>query len=173
MLNFSDNLNKTKTKLLIFSGVSLFIAISKSLPQKVAVLGMDLSKNETIVGWFVFAITVYFLFNFLVYSLVELTQYFLPSLIGRKTRNTTGSTLGLTAEECFTYEQNQSDCSDIGTESGELSDINRKNEEITFKYKNGFVQFSNAIKLAIEFVFPLLFSFISSCFLYSYLVNVE
>lgn len=171
MFNLSDDLKKIKTKLLVLSGVSLFISLTKALPQKVAILGLDLSKNETMAGWFVFAVTLYFLLIFLIFSLIEVIQYYLPTLIGRKTANTTGDTIGLTAEECFPdHAENDTD---IGTVSGELEEINLKNQKITYKYKRNFIKFSNMVKLSSEFAFPIIFGCVSVSYLYCFLSGIK
>ena len=171
MFDLNDDLKKIKTKVLVMSGISLFIALTQALPQKVAILGLDLSKNETMAGWFILAITAYFLISFMVFSIIEIIQYYLPTLIGRKTAKTTGDTIGLTADECFPDHEHQYDDEDAGTTSGEMNDIKRKNQEITYKYKSNFVRVSNLVKLTTDFVFPIVFSFISlkllSCFLLS------
>ena len=52
MFDLNDDLKKIKTKVLVLSGISLFIALTQALPQKVAILGLDLSKNETMAGLF-------------------------------------------------------------------------------------------------------------------------
>ena len=169
MFNLNDDLKKTKTKVLVMSGVSLFIALTQALPQKVAILGLDLSKNETMAGWFILAVTTYFLISFIISSIIEIIEYYLPTLIGRKTANTTGDVIGLTADECFPEHEHDYYDQDAGTTSGEINDIKRKNQEITYKYKRNFVRVSNLVKLISDFVFPIVFSFISlnllSCFL--------
>jgi zinc transporter ZupT len=171
MFDLNGDSKKIKTKVLVMSGISLFIALTQALPQKVAILGLDLSKNETMAGWFVLAITAYFLISFIVFSIIEIIQYYLPTLIGRKTAKTTGDTIGLTADECFPDHEHEHYDQDTGTTSGEINDIKRKNQEITYKYKSNFVRVSNFVKLATDFVFPIVFSFISlkllSCFLIS------
>jgi len=171
MFNLSDDLKKIKTKLLVLSGISLFISLTKALPQKVEILGLDLSKNETMVGWFVLAVTLYFLLNFLIFSLIEVTQYYLPTLIGRKTANTTGDTIGLTAEECFPHHEENDP--DIGTVSGELNEINLKNQKITYIYKRNFIMFSNMVKLSSEFAFPIIFGCVSVSYLYCFLSGIK
>jgi hypothetical protein len=171
MFNLSDDSKKIKTKVLVLSGVSLFIALSQALPKKVAILGLDLSNNETMAGWFVFTITAYFLTSFIVFSIIEIVQYYLPTLIGRKTANTTGDTIGLTADECFP--DHQGDDFDIGTTSGEIKEINSKNKKITYKYKSNFVKFYNVVKLSTEIIFPIIFGIISLRYLYCFLTSIQ
>lgn len=173
MFNLNNDLKKVKTKVLAMSGVSLFIALTRALPQKVAILGLDLSKNETMAGWFVLAVTTYLLINFSISSIIEIIEYYLPTLIGRKTANTTGDIIGLTADECFSDHEHEDYDQDVGTVRGEIKDINRKNKEITYKYKNNFVRASNLVKLTMDFLFPIVFSFISLKLLYSFLIDIN
>lgn len=131
MLNLSDDLKKIRTKFLIFSGVSLFIALTKVLPQKVAILGLDLSKNETMTGWFILVITSYLLLSFLIYSLIDIVQYYLPTLIMRKTKSTTGDILGFTIgdvieEGGYVDPKSVLGC-ELGTINGEKKDIDNQN----------------------------------------------
>ncbi len=171
MFDLNNDLKKIKTKVLVMSGISLFISLTRALPQKVAILGLDLSKNETMAGWFVLAVTAYFLMNFIIFSIVEIIKYYLPDLIGCKTKNTRGDTIGLTAEECYPDHENEYYDSERGTTSGEINDIERKNQFITYKYNSNFVKFSNAVKLTIDFVFPIVFSLMSLSFLSCFLIN--
>ena len=171
MFDLNDDLKKIKTKVLVMSGISLFIALTQALPQKVAILGLDLSKNETMAGWFVLAVTAYFLVSFMISSIIEIIQYYLPTLIGRKTAKTTGDVIGLTEDECFPEHEQEYFDSDAGTTSGEVNDIRRKNQEITYKYKSNFVRASNLVKLITDFVFPIVLSVISLVLLYCFLIN--
>ena len=173
MFDLNDDLKKTKVKVLVMSGISLFIALTQALPQKVAILGLDLSKNETMAGWFVLAVTIYFLISFIVFSVIQIIQYYLPAFIGYKTAKTTGDTIGLTAEECYPEHENEYYDSDTGTTSGEINDINRKNKIITYKYKRNFIRFSNLVKLMTDFVFPIVFGVISLKLLSCFLINIQ
>jgi hypothetical protein len=169
MLNLSDDLKKIKSKGLVLSGISLFVALTQALPQKVAILGLDLSKNETMAGWFILATSLYFLIIFIIFSTLEIIQYYIPYLISKKTAKTTGDTIGLTIEECSP--EYESDDPDIGTPSGEEKEINTKNQKITYQYKNNFIRFSNLVKLFIEVVFPIIFGLISLWLLYGFLIS--
>ncbi len=167
MLEVSDKLEKTKNKMLLISGVALFISLTKTLPDKVTALGLDLEGKEAVFGWFIFTISSYFLTRFIMLSAVELLQYYLPDLISTKTSKTTGDTIGLTADECFNNE-----CEDdyeIDAVSGEIFEINKKNEIIQRTYKSRFVKFSNGITLLFELLGPMIFSIASIVLLYRFL----
>ena len=171
MFDLNDDLKKIKTKVLAMSGISLFIALTQALPQKVAILGLDLSKNETMAGWFVLAVTAYFLVSFIISSIIEIIQYYLKNLIGRKTAKTTGDVIGLTEDERFPEHEQEYYDSDAGTTSGEVNDIRRKNQKITSKYESNFVMASNLVKLTTDFIFPIILSVTSLVLLYCFLIN--
>lgn len=174
MFELNDDLKKVKTKVLVMSGISLFISLTQALPQKVAILGLDLSKNETMAGWFVLAVTVYFLISLIAGSILDVAHYYLPSFIGRKTAKTTGNTIGLTADECHPeHEQQWYDNQGAGTTSGEMNDIREKNREITHKYENNFVRVFNVVKLVTDLVLPIVFGVISIGLLYCFLMSIE
>ena len=98
-LSLSEEAKKIKSKFLVLSGISLFIGLTKALPQKVSLLGLDLSSSQHVLGWFVFFVTLVLLINFLIVTLLELVEYYLPSLIKIKTDKTIGDTLGLNPDE--------------------------------------------------------------------------
>lgn len=169
MLVLSDESQKTKAKMLVFSGVALFVALTQTLPSKVAILGMDLSQNEEVTGWFILAVSLYFFVRFMLLSLVETLQYYLPSLISNRTSKTIGNTIGLTAEECDPpFDESEYE---PGTTHGERFEIDRKNERITYRYKSGFVKVANAITWLLELVFPAMISAVSVYCLWSFLIS--
>lgn len=167
MFEVSDRLGKTKDKMLLISGVSLFVSLTKTLPDKVTALGLDLDGKEAVFGWFIFAISAYFLTRFIALSAIELVQYYLPDFISTKISKTTGDTIGLTADECFKNEHE--DDYEIGTASGEIHEINKKNEIIQRTYKVRFVKFSNGVTLFFELLGPVIFSILSITLLYGFL----
>ena len=167
MLEITDRLEKTKNKMLLLSGVSLFISLTEALPDKVTALGLDLAGKESVLGWFVFVISLYFLVRFTLLSAVEIIEYYLPNLISTKTSKTTGDTIGLTADECFRNEKE--DDYGIGTVSGEIQEIYKKNEIIQRTYKSRFVQFSNLVTLTFDVLGPVIFSIVSIARLYGFL----
>ena len=170
--SFSDQTNKIKSKYLIFSGVSLFIGLTEALPKKFSLIGLDLSNNQEVLGWFIFCINLILLFNFVVVAALELMEHYLPSLIRKKTDKTTGETLGLTAEECIqSQEDNREDDNNIGTPEKELKDIARENENIAYSYKKLYVQIHDFTVLACEFVFPIVFSLFGMYFILNFLLT--
>jgi len=78
VLLFSDKANKIKSKLLVLSGVSLFIGLTKALPENFSFISMDLSHNPAVLGWFIFYITLCLLLIFITVSALDITENYLP-----------------------------------------------------------------------------------------------
>ncbi len=169
---FSDKTKKIRSKYIILSGVSLFVGLTETLPKKFSLVGLDLSENQEVLGWFIFFVTLILFLNFIALATLEFIEYYLPSLIKKKTDNTTGNTLGLTSEECIqshggNYEQDEN----IGTPEQELKDINRENTNITYSYKKLYVRIHNLTVLICEFIFPIVFSLFGMYFILIFLLS--
>lgn len=171
MFELSENTYKHKTKLLTLSAVAWFIVITEVLPTNVAALGLDFTSNNVVVGWFLAALTAYFLVVFFVYSAKEFYHYLLPWRIAKRTKNITGNIIGLTEEDIFRdlHEPNNDD----GTVSGEWKEIqeNRKKEErklTLFDLKIG-----NRIYIALEVLLPVIFGVFSLILLVKFLVGPQ
>jgi hypothetical protein len=168
--SFSEETRKIKSKFLVLSGASLFVGLTEALPKKFSLVGLDLSNNQEVLGWFIFFISVVLLLNFVIVAVLELIEHYLPSLIKKETDKTTGDTLGLTPEECLQSQVNNNQQNEaIGTPTQELKDINRKNTIITHNYKSAYIKLHNIMVLAFEFFSPIIFSIFGIYFLYRYL----
>lgn len=156
IFKISENTQKVKTKVLGLSGICLFIGLTKTLPEKVEMLGLDLSNAPDITGWFLLAITLYFLLKFLASAILEIVNYHLPEIIGIKTKNTTGNIIGLTLDECFkSYENHENlNNAEMGTVHGEQQDIQEKNQNIAIKIRKNFVFLNNIYTYAINILLP-------------------
>lgn len=170
IFSITDELGKAKVKMLSLASISLFIALTETLPKQIAFLGLNFTGKEDVLGWFIFTLTVYFALRFFLLSLIEVVKYYLPSLISISTSKSTGDIIGLTIEECFQHQASQDTQDyDIGTISAEISEVERKNELISYQYKKWFVKFSNVFNLIFEIILPSFFSIISSTLLYLFL----
>jgi hypothetical protein len=148
----------------------LFIALSEALPQKISLLVLDLSSNPKIAGWFILAVTFYFLVTASLYGTLDLIKHYLPALILKKTQNLSGSILGLTENECVNHnEPHHLEQSEVGTPSAELADIKYQKIEIENKYNSNFITTSNIAKIVFEFLLPIMFSVFGMFQLQSYL----
>lgn len=173
-LIFNENCNKLKFKLLILSGTSLFIGLTEVLPKKFTLIGLDLSNNQGVLGWFIFFTTLVVLIYFVFSAILGLIDYYLPELIKIKTDKTTGETLGLTPEECLRSQGDHSETiENIGTPAQELDDINRQNQEIEYSYNNFYISAHNFLVICFEFFIPIIFSIISMHYLYGFLVCIK
>lgn len=172
--SFSEESRKLKLKFLTFSGISLFVGLAKALPKKFSLIGLDLSNNQEVLGWFIFFITLVLFFNFLIVTIFELIEYYLPSLIKQKIYKNTGDTLGLTLEECIQHEENNyGQYETIGTPSQELDDINRKNSIATYNYNNLYIKWHDYMVITFEFLSPIIFSIFGIYYLYNYLSHIN
>ena len=152
------------------TGISLFISLTKALPQKVSLLGLDLSSNPKVTGWFILAVSLYFLATVLIYGSLDLIKYYLPNYIGYKTKNLTGSTIGLTEEECVYHNQpHYLDQPEVGTTSAELADITQQKIDTEKQYNSRFIKLSNFSKISFDFALPVIFNIIASYALFNFL----
>jgi hypothetical protein len=156
MFKPSEKVIKLKTQVLTLSIVCLFISISGALPKKIALIGLDLSLNSDISGWFLLVITAYFFVNFLVTLGLEIVKDKLPDIIKLKTSKTKGGTIGLTQQEI--HEQNQFNEIDdylVGTVPGEVKDIEIRKQEITTSYINIYGYIHNSWIYLIDYILPI------------------
>ena len=156
IFKISENMQKVKTKVLALSGIFLFIGLTKSLPENVAILGLDLSNAPDIIGWFILAITLYFLLKFLVSAILEIVNHHLPEIILTKTQNTTGDIIGITLDECCNSNENYEDINDenMGSIHGEIQAIQEKNKNIAMKIKKQFVFLNNLNTYTTDILLP-------------------
>ncbi|HDI3228390.1 TPA: hypothetical protein PMB55_003737, partial [Vibrio cholerae] len=96
----------------------------------------------------------------------------LPKWIAYKARKVRGDTLGLSPDdveveyEKYNFDEGEED---IGTLSGEVKEIKRKQEQLESTYKSRYVKIYNAWVYFIDFVFPIFLSVYSSAALYKFL----
>jgi len=143
----------------VLSGICLFVGITEALPQKVSLIGLDLSGKPEVFGWFLFVLTAYSLATSLVLATLDLIRYYLPYIIRKKGANVTGSSLGFTEHECsnFLYEKEEENIS----LASDMLDIRRQRKEIETNYYSHYVKLSNLLKLFFDVCFPIVFSIVS------------
>ncbi|MBV1929160.1 MAG: hypothetical protein KUG81_06565 [Gammaproteobacteria bacterium] len=174
IFNFSEEFLKSKNKLLIFSGISLFIGLSKALPQKVAIIGLDLTAKPEITGWFLLAVSIYFFAIFLVIGCLELISFYLPKYINIKSRSFTGNVLGFTEDECHSDEEaHHLDEREAGTVYSEHQDIQEQKKELEKAYTSNFIFVSNTLKITLDYLLPLLLFIFGAFYLISYLLCIS
>ena len=123
---------------------------------------MDLSGKPEVFGWFLLAVTGYFLITSLALAILDLIKYYLPYFIVKKGANVTGSVIGLTEDECQSENfENYLDRQEAGTVSSELRDIQRQRQNIEANYNSRYVKLANATKLLFDLAFPIILSAIS------------
>lgn len=146
----------------MLSGVCLFVGLTKALPQKVSLIGLDLSGSPEVFGWFLFSITFYFFITSLVLVVLDLIKHYLPYIVIKKGANVTGSVIGLTEEECQSENfEHYLDQPEVGTAHSEFQDIQRQRKYIEVSYNSKYIKLANSTKLLFDILFPLVFAVIS------------
>ncbi len=173
---FLESTEKLKTKVLIFSGVSLFVGLTKSLPTEVSLKGLNLEGKECIVGWFLFIITFYLTIHFVVLVGFDLIKFFKDSIISKKSKNLRGDTIGLTYEEIGEeydrqneYLENNNFDEHAGTLGAEAEDIHRKIQKLKDDFDITYVSIYNKIDIVFNGIVPFALSIIGLWYLYCFL----
>lgn len=175
---FTEETLKLKTKVLLFSGVSLFVGLTKTLPTKLALIGMDFEKSGKILGWFLIAITVYLLIHFVVMLYLDLRKFHKKNIIKAKGKNVTGDTIGFTeediAEEYARQEELYKDMTDDarrGSLGDELDDIRRKIKALEEKFDAKQVTLQYKIELFFNGALPINLAIAGIIYLLCFLVQ--
>lgn len=156
----------------MLSAISLFIALSEALPQKVAILGLDLSANPTVTGWFLVAATAYFFLLTFTFGALDILRYRQPAIVRRLSRNLTGDTLGLTEEECFqgNDQPHHLDESEVGTSHQEFQDIQRQRSEIDSNVRSSHQTAYDWLILSFYYLLPIFLYVVSQWYLVGFLL---
>ncbi|MGB6327431.1 MAG: hypothetical protein WBF48_00770 [Halarcobacter sp.] len=167
---------KLKTKVLLFSGVSLFIGLTKALPTKLSLIGLNFESTPTILGWFLIAITTFFLSNFIIILNLDIIEYFKKNIINGKAKNLTGDTIGFTYEEIDDEYNRQNEYNENyqeprGSLSDEAEDIHRKIKILENDFDNKHLKFTNIIELFFNALVPIVLALFSLVFLYNFLTQ--
>lgn len=174
---FTESTLKLKTKVYIFSGLSLFIGLTKVLPTKLTFIGLNLEHNNKLLGWFLFIITLYFFIYFILMAGLDIFKFFKKHIINKKAKNFTGDTIGLTYDEIGQeydreeyHDINQED-HQIGTLSSEADDIHRKIKSLEDRFNSIHFNIYNSIEIIFNGLFPTILSFLGIVYLYCFLIN--
>lgn len=163
---------KLKTKVILFAGVSLFIGLTKTLPTKLSLIGLDLTSSPKTLGWFLLGITIVLFVNFLVVLTLDYIKYFKKNIISIEGKKLTGDTVGLTykeigeeydKEEHYTQEEKQ------GTLAEEAEDIQRKLKALENHFDKRHLNFTNLIEFLFNVFLPVFLAAIGLRYLYCFL----
>lgn len=172
MFKPNEEVQKLKTQTLTLSGIALFISITAALPEKIAIIGLDLSGSKETAGWFLFMILGYFLLKFTIFSTFEVMKTVLPRWISYKGKDLRGDIMGFTKQEIHNEYERQNHPhvnEDFGTLSGEVADIARKRDKLERDYKYKFVAAYNLWLCISDIIFPIVFGCYCSWALYHFL----
>jgi hypothetical protein len=173
----SEETIKIKTKVFIFAGVSLFIGLTKALPTKLSLIGLNFQQNEKILGWFILAITIFLSIHFIIVASLNISKYFKSHFINRKAKTLTGDTIGLTYDEIGQEYDRQNEYNDTFNEdqrstlSDEADDIKRKIKYLEDKFDKKHITINNIIEILFNFITPIIFTIISIKYLYCFLIQ--
>ena len=173
----SEDANKLKTKLFVFSGVSLFIGLTKVLPTKLSIIGLNFGENEKILGWFLISITIFLLIHFSIIASLNVIKYFKDYFISQKVKKLTGDTIGLTYKEIGEeYDQQEEyidnrDDTPRGSLSDEAEDIQRKMKALEERFDKNHLTFYNIIEIIFNYIIPIVLAIVSSRYLYCFLLQ--
>lgn len=175
---FTDTTLKLKTKVIIFSGLSLFIGITEILPKKLVLFGLDFEKNERVLGWFLIIITLYLFIHFILIAILDMRIYFQNHLLDSKIKSLSGDTIGLNMSEISgAYELQQSEHhhdsldESRGTLYGESEDIQNKSKKLYDTFNSKHIQMYEKIELFFYFITPLLLGMVSMYYLFRFLIK--
>ncbi|NJA07648.1 hypothetical protein [Methylomonas sp. UP202] len=76
----SEETKKHKRNSIIASGICLFIALTATLPEKLAIFGINFSTfvQQKTAGWFIFSVSIYIFLYYLAYALPEIAKWLRP-----------------------------------------------------------------------------------------------
>ena len=168
----SETTLKLKTKVVLFSGASLFIGLTKALPTKLSLIGLNLTNSPKILGWFILGITIVLFINFLILLALDCSNYFKQYIISIKAVKLTGDIVGLTSNEIVeeykrTEENNQNERQ--GTLREEAEDITRKIKALEDSFDKKHLSFTNLIELFFNAVIPIVLTLVGVSYLYCFL----
>jgi len=172
LFKLSEEVQKLKTQTLTLSGIALFISITAALPEKIAIIGLDLSGSKETAGWFLLTILGYFLLKFTILSTFEVTKKVLPRWISYKGKGLRGDAMGFSDQDIHDEYERQGQYhtnEDLGTLSGEIADIERKRNKLERDYKSKFVAAYNLWLYVSDIIFPIVFGCYSSWALFRFL----
>jgi len=173
----TETTQKLKTKVLLFSGVSLFIGLTKVLPTKLSLIGLNFEHSAKILGWFLIIITAVLFTNFLIMLILDISKYFKKNIINLKGKRLTGDTIGLTYEEIGEEYDRQEAYNQLnyeeqrGTLGDEAEDIHRKMKLLENSFDNTHLKFFNIIELLFNAVLPIILAILGFIYLYCFLVK--
>lgn len=164
---------KLKTKVILFSGISLFIGLTKVLPTKLALIGLSFENSPKIIGWFLIVSTAFLFINYITMLLLDVVKYFKKNIINIKGKNLTGDTIGLTYKEisqAYEYNQNYQE-EQRSTLADEVDDIHRKIKNLEESFDNKHLAFYNIVEFFFNGLLPTILAIFGFIYLYRFLVE--
>ncbi len=165
---FSEITSKLRTKLIILSGISLFIGITEKMPHDFTIIGLKLGEDDKTLGWFILVATAVIFSYFLMRSLLEIKAYNANEIILNKTRNTTSEFSGMTKKEYYSERENSNE--DTYSPNYEMDSIDRQNGVIEKKFIISHNKFKKLTIYIFELVLPVVLAATGVYYLFSFLI---
>ncbi len=168
---FSEATSKLRSKVIIFSTISLFMGITEKIPHNFTIIGLKISETDKTLGWFILAATLVVFFYFLMNAYLEFEEYNLEDIIQNKARDIKCELTGITEEEYYhksdyqiEYEQDMR--LENMTESDSFHEQRRMiKNEVTTRH----IKFRKYITFVFEFVLPVILAMVSIYYLCPFL----
>jgi ABC-type multidrug transport system fused ATPase/permease subunit len=169
-----DETLKLKTKVILFSGTSLFVGLTKVLPTKLALIGLNFKDNGKTMGWFLLTITLILFLNFIILGILDIIKYYQNYLLGKKEEQFTGDTLGLTYKEIHQEDYKQefynNKNENIGSFQNEIDNLNKKTKILRNNFDKKLFFIYNLIELIFNIGIPIILACFGLIYLYHFLI---
>ena len=165
---FSEETIKLRHNSLLSSTACLFIGLTNSVPNKIALFGLGVQPaNESMIGWFILLVSSYVYFHFLSSAIIELADWVKPFWVYINTKKELIIN-GPFHEDDFENIPAPTDESDRNAmyQDAKEHKIWEFAQRFSFAYK--FIY----LKLLIEVLVPIIFGGISCIVLFCYVKNL-
>ncbi|MGF1756445.1 hypothetical protein L4D76_00505 [Photobacterium sagamiensis] len=150
---FSDETMKLRRNCLLSTTVCLFVGLTETLPSKIALLGISFESNQqSIVGWFLFVLSLYTFLHFVSVAAVELAHWIKPFLVELETKKELLKHPGYDPVDFAYFNEPPQNSQDLN----EVSAYTRKQAEIHINRKMAILFRWVYLKLVIEIIIPVI-----------------
>lgn len=169
---------KLKTKVLLFSGVSLFIGLTKVLPTKLSLIGLNFGHSTKTLGWFLIVITALLSINFIIMLGLDISKYFKKNIIYIKKKNLTGDFIGFTFKEIGeeynkqeVFNQDYQEEQSRSTLALEADSLYEKIKILENSFDTKHLKFYNIVELLFNGILPIILAIFGFIYLYGFLIQ--
>jgi hypothetical protein len=172
---FTDKTLKLKTKMILFSATSLFLGLTEKIPHDFKLIGLNLSENNSILGWFILATTVVLSIHYIMTALLDMEIYNKENIIINKTKDTQSEFSGMTADELneqsIIPSEYDKEHRSRGWGNPDSESIYDQNIKIEQDFGKNYIKIKTRVTFIFEFLLPVLLAGIGISFLFSFLLS--